>query len=190
MRGMERLIAAWMVVMALLVLPSAPANAQQQERTPVNIAILDVQRVFQNARALRYLQVRMREYMEEYRAETAQEEQEIRAAQQELAGMRERLSPQDYEEERRLLERRLLRAQERVQQRKHTLDQTQQMGMSEVQATLNVIVTEIAHEQALTLILRKDQAVLNATSLEITDEVLRRLDDRLPTVDLDQPGTH
>ncbi|TVR98326.1 MAG: OmpH family outer membrane protein [Rhodospirillales bacterium] len=181
-----RLIGAIGVAVALLV--ALPASADRE--VPLRIAILDVQQVFQNAEALRFLQVKMREYVEAYRAETEQEERAIRAAQQELAHMRERLSPQQYEEERRLLERRLLQAQERVQQRKQGLDQTQQMGLSEVQGALNVIVTELAHEKSLTLILRKDQAVLNATALEITDEVLRRLNARLPTVDLDQPGTH
>jgi Skp family chaperone for outer membrane proteins len=37
------------------------------------------------------------------------------------------------------------------------------------------------------LILRKEQTVLNATALEITDEVLNRLNARLPTIDIASP---
>jgi Skp family chaperone for outer membrane proteins len=155
-----------------------------EKQVPLNIAILDVQSVFQNAAAVKSIQVAMRTYIEAYRAGTQREEEEIRAAQQELARKRETLSREQYEAERRKLEQRLLEAQARVQERKRGLDETQQQGMNEVQSALNSIVTEIANEQGITLILRKEQTVLNATALEITDEVLNRLNARLPTIDI------
>ena len=155
-----------------------------KEQVPLNVAILDVQSVFQNAAAVKSIQTAMRTYIEAYRAGTQREEEEIRAAQQELATKRESLSEEQYEAERRKLEQRLLEAQARVQERKRGLDETQQQGMNAVQRALNSIVTEIANEQGLTLILRKEQTVLNATALEITDEVLNRLNARLPTIDI------
>ena len=51
------------------------------------------------------------------------------------------------------------------------------------------IVAEIANDLELTLILGKDQTVLVATQLEITDQVLQRLDAQLPTVEVADPGT-
>ena len=168
--------------------PGFAAGQDGDERqVPLNVAILDVQSVFQNAAAVKSIQVTMRTYIEAYRAGTQREEEEIRAAQQELAGKRESLSQEQYEAERRKLEQRLLEAQARVQERKRGLDETQQQGMNAVQMALNSIVTEIANEQNLTLILRKEQTVLNATALEITDEVLNRLNARLPTIDIAGP---
>ncbi len=158
-----------------------------EQPVPLNIAILDVQSVFQNAAAVKSIQVMMRTYIEAYRAGTQREEEEIRAAQQELAGKRESLSDEQYEAERRKLEQRLLEAQARVQERKRGLDETQQQGMNAVQSALNTIVTEIASEKGITLILRKDQTVLNATALEITDEVLERLNARLPEIEVASP---
>ncbi|MGZ8410219.1 MAG: OmpH family outer membrane protein [Hyphomicrobium sp.] len=168
--------------------PALAASADGGEKqVPLNVAILDVQSVFQNAAAVKSIQVAMRTYIEAYRAGTQREEEEIRAAQQELARKRETLSGEQYEAERRKLEQRLLEAQARVQERKRGLDKTQQQGMNAVQMALNSIVTEIANEQGITLILRKDQTVLNATALEITDEVLNRLNARLPTIDIAGP---
>lgn len=165
--------------------PSLAASEDgSKEQVPLNVAILDVQSVFQNAAAVKSIQTAMRTYIEAYRAGTQREEEEIRAAQQELARKRESLSEEQYEAERRKLEQRLLEAQARVQERKRGLDETQQQGMNAVQRALNSIVTEIANEQGLTLILRKEQTVLNATALEITDEVLNRLNARLPTIDI------
>ena len=157
------------------------------KQVPLNVAILDVQSVFQNAAAVKSIQTAMRTYIEAYRAGTQREEEEIRAAQQELAEKRKTLSEKQYEAERRKLEQRLLEAQARVQERKRGLDETQQQGMNAVQMALNSIVTEIANEQGITLILRKEQTVLNATALEITDDVLNRLNARLPTIDIAGP---
>ncbi len=165
----------------------AAGDDSSEERVPLNVAILDVQSVFQNAAAVKSIQVAMRAYIEAYRAGTQREEEEIRAAQHELARKREILSGEQYEAERRKLEQRLLEAQARVQERKRGLDETQQQGMNAVQLALNNIVTEIANEKGITLILRKDQTVLNATALEITDEVLIRLNARLPEIEIASP---
>jgi outer membrane protein len=168
---------------------AAGDDGGDRNKVPLNIAILDVQGVFQNAAAVKSIQVTMRAYIEAYRAGTQREEEEIRAAQHELAKKREVLSGEQYEAERRKLEQRLLEAQARVQERKRGLDETQQQGMNAVQSALNSIVTEIANEKGITLILRKDQTVLNATALEITDEVLKRLNARLPEIEIATPGS-
>lgn len=157
------------------------------EQVPLRIAILDVNRVFQNARAVKAIQSELRAYIDAYRSGTEREEEAIADAQRELAQKRDSLSPEAYDAERRKLEQRLVRAQARVQERKRGLDRAQQQGMYQVQATLNRIVTEIANERGLTLILRKDQTVLSATALEITDEVLRRLNAELSSVDVALP---
>jgi outer membrane protein len=190
MQGLNRTLGA-MVLAAAAFLGPGPAAGEQgvDQEVPLKVAILDVQSVFQNAAAVKSIQVKMRAYVEAYRAGTQREEEEIRAAQQELAQKRETLSGEHYEAERRKLEQRLLEAQARVQERKRGLDETQQQGMQAVQMALNNIVAEIASEQGITLILRKDQTVLNATALEITEEVLRRLNQRLPAIEIASPRT-
>ncbi len=200
MHGLIRTLAAASIVVGALI-GAEPAISDDsgagntgsegsegsEQQVPLNIAILDVQSVFQNAAAVKSIQANMRAYIEAYRAGTQREEEEIRAAQQELASKREGLSGEEYEAERRKLEQRLLEAQARVQERKQGLDETQQQGMNAVQMALNTIVTEIASEKGITLILRKDQTVLNATALEITDEVLKRLNARLPEIEIASP---
>ena len=188
MHGLIRMVAVACFAASAFMGPALAAGDDgSEERVPLNVAILDVQSVFQNAAAVKSIQVAMRAYIEAYRAGTQREEEEIRAAQHELARKRDILSGEQYEAERRKLEQRLLEAQARVQERKRGLDETQQQGMNAVQLALNNIVTEIANEKGITLILRKDQTVLNATALEITDEVLNRLNARLPTIEIASP---
>jgi Skp family chaperone for outer membrane proteins len=179
------------VVGVLLVLLGfdlgSAGKARAEGPVPLSIAILDVERVLRSAEAVKDIRAKLRKSMDAYRTETQREEEEIRKAQQELAEKLSVLSAEDYETARRRLEQRLAAAQVKVQQRRRSLDQAQTQAMGEVQNALNGIVAEIANERDLTLILRKEQAVLVATQLEITDEVLRRLDSRLPSVEVAAP---
>ncbi len=184
---MARTLAFASLLAAMPLLVSLTVAAQEQlldqeaaSVVPLQIAILDVDRVFQEAAVVTAARDHIRSALDAYRAETQVEEEEIRAIQRELEGRREELSEDAYEQQRRKLERRLLRAQAVVQERKRSLDQTHLQVMGRVQGALNRIVADIANERSLALILRKDLTVISARSLEITDEVLVRLNEVLP----------
>lgn len=183
----RRAVLAGCAAFALLALAKNEAHAQTSGPTP-RMAVLDIERVRRNAVAVQAIRSQLGGYLEIYRTETQKEEQQIRAAQDELAGKRGVLSADDYAEERRKLEGRLVEAQGRVQRRRQSLERVNVEAMEQVKQTLEVIVAEIAREQGLSVILRKDQVVFVSPVLEITDEVLRRLDQRLPSIAISDPG--
>ena len=75
-----------------------------------------------------------------------------------------------------------------MQQRRQALERVNIEAMEQVKQALESIVAEIARERELTVILRKDQVVYVTPTIEITDEVLRLLDQRLPSVAIANPG--
>lgn len=154
----------------------------------VRIAVLDIERVRLNAAAVKAIRAKLGTYLDVYRADTQKEEQEIRTAQEELARKRSAVSQEDYAAERKNLEDRLADAQGRVQRRRQALERVNVEAMERVKQALEAIVAEVAAERQLTLIVRKDQAVLASPEIEITDEVLKRLDQRLPSVQISDPG--
>lgn len=179
--GMTSRLAAVFLASSLF-LPIAAAAAD------LKIAILDVERVRRTASAVKAIHSQLGQHVDAYRAETQKEEQDIRSAQEELASKRTVLSPEAYAEERRKLEEQLVGAQGRVQERRQALERVNAEAMQQVQGVLESIVAEIASDQHLTLILRKDQVVFLSPELEITDQVLQRLDRALPTVRVSDPG--
>lgn len=182
---LARLLLAGGLLLAIVgSAPAAPADPLSTAR----IAVLDIERVRRNAVAVKSIRSQLGSYLEVYRTDTQKEEQEIRAAQDELAGKRSTLSQEGYAAERKKLEDRLADAQARVQRRRQALEQVNMEAMEQVKQSLETIVGEIASERQLTLILRKDAAVFAVPTIEITDEVLRRLDQRLPSVRISDPG--
>ena len=181
------LVGAAALVTAVLLSTRGAAVAADLAPT-LKIAVLDVERVRRNAAAVQGIRNQLATYLELYRADTQREEQEIRTAQEELARKRVGLSAEGYSDERKKLEEKLADAQGRVQRRRQALERVNAEAMEQVKQSLETIVGEIAGERQLTLILRKDQAVFAAPAIEITDDVLRRLDQRLPSVPIADPG--
>jgi Skp family chaperone for outer membrane proteins len=166
-------------------MPATPATAEE----PIKIAVVDVGMVFRESAAVKSINTQLRPYLESFRADAAKVEQELRDSQDELARRQATvLTPDASAAERHDLEQRALEAQEKVVRRKHSLDQAQTAAMRKVETTLNKIVLQIFTERKLTLILRRDQTAFFNPALDITKDVITRLDQQLPTVEIAAPG--
>ena len=178
--------------LVVLVSVTGPAAAQQPEAdkiTLLNMAVIDTEVIRRKSRAFKDIGAQIAKYRNVIQADIQKEEESLRSANEELARKRAILAPETFAEERRQFEERLVQVQRTVQKRKKGLDRVAAEAVKKVEAVLNKIITEVAKEQALGLILRKRQTVLVATELDITPHVLKRLDTALPSLKVSDPGT-
>lgn len=210
--------ASWIVALLAVTLTAVPALAQQQPRQPaaqpaprtaqpaqpaqpaqasqndpsaairVKIAVIDIDLIRRDAAAVKDVNTQMESFERAVVAELQKEDDALRAADQELSRQRTILAPDAFNEKRRELGQRVADAQRKAQQKRQDLNQTYNEAMNEVQKTLNAIIFEVAQENALTLILRKDQTVMVAKPLEITETVLERMDKKLPKLRVADPN--
>ena len=181
---------------ALVILSSltGPAAAQQPEAgqdviTLLNMAVIDTEVIRRNSRAFRDIGKQIAKYRKAIQADIQKDEEALRSANEELARKRAILAPETFAEERRQFEERLVQVQRTVQKRKKGLERVGFEALKKVEAVLNKIITEVAKELSLGLILRKNQTVLVAKELDITPHVLKRLDTALPALKVSDPGT-
>ena len=184
------------ILCALVIVasPTGPAAAQQPEAdkdviTLLNMAVIDTEVIRRNSRAFKDLRAQIAKYRKAIRADIQKEEEVLRGANEELARKRAILAPETFAEERRQFEERLVQVQRTVQKRKKDLERVAAEAVKKVEAVLNKIITDVANEQSLGLILRKNQTVLVANELDITPHVLKRLDTALPSLKVSDPGT-
>ena len=187
---------AIVVLCALAVLASAtgPAAAQQsgtaKDDIPLlNMAVIDTEVIRRNSAAFKDIRAQIGKYRTAIQADIQKEEAELRSANEELARKRAILSPETFAEERRQFEERLVKVQRAVQKRKMDLDRVGAEAVRKVEVVLNKIITDVASERSLGLILRRRQTVLVAKDLDITPGVLKRLDTALPSLKVSDPGT-
>ncbi len=159
----------------------------QVEQAPV-IAVINMQRILRESTAVRSLQQQLDEQRSAYQGEIRQKEEGLRATEQELARQRSVLSAEAFATKRRELEQQVTTLQREIQERKRSLDKGFSDGMSEVQQALVTIVTEIAADNDVDIVLAKASVVLVRPEMEITEEALSRLNDELPSLRLTVEG--
>jgi outer membrane protein len=92
------------------------------------------------------------------------------------------LTPEAFAEKRRAFEEDVSEVQRLVQQRRRQLDQVAEVALNEVKTALIEIVTGIAEERGFNLVLPSSEVLFFARKIDLTEEVLAKLDARLPDV--------
>lgn len=181
-------------VFLAFVSPSLAQQAPKPETgriVEVNIplAVLDVQKILRDSSAMKNIREQVIKYGSTFEKEIEKERNEIRSTNQELARQRTILSPDAFAEKRRLFEEKVVGVQRLVQQRQRELDASRNKAMAEVNKVYTEIVAKLAAERNLAVILRKVQTVFTVSTLDVTQEILSRLNNKLPTVKIDKPGS-
>ncbi len=172
-----------------------PAVAQEPPQKPaeasysyINVAVIDIDEIRRKASVVKDIRAQIGKFRNAFQADIQKEEEVLRNADKELARKRTILSPDAFAEERRKFQQSVVKVQRLVQKRKQELDSAMANAMRKVELTLTGIVTDMAKKKKLTLILRKEQTVLAAPSLSITKEVLRLVEEKMPSLKIPDIG--
>ncbi|WP_420565261.1 OmpH family outer membrane protein [Thalassobaculum sp.] len=157
-----------------------------QEATSA-IAVVDVQGALRNSNAAKEIQAKINERRQAYQRQVTEEEKALRASEQELQQQRSALAPEVYQQRLRAFRDRVTDVQKSVQERRRALDQAFTNAMNKVRDVLVSVIAEIADERGAKVVLFKDHIVIAEKSLDFSDEALRRLNERLPSVTVDLP---
>jgi Skp family chaperone for outer membrane proteins len=175
------------LVLLLVCLFGFQAVAAEPVKAPVKIpvpitAVIDVQRILQETLAAKSVQQQLEMHRAKFQSEIAREEELLRKAEQDLTQSRSSLQPDAYAEREQLLRQRFLTVERHVQSRRKALDQAFTDSMNIVRKSLLEVVEKTAKERGVNLIIVKQQALWSDSALDVTDEVLGRLDKALPRV--------
>jgi len=173
-----------LLLLALIGYANGDMTARAQEVVPLKLAVLDLNRIYRDAVAARKIRDLVNSHAVSYREDTERAEAELRNADKVLADKRDRaaLSPEAFDEARRQLELQVQQSQKKVQEHRRSLARLQAEGLQQLETVLKQVVEQLRKERGLNLILRNEQTAYVDPGLDITDEVLRRLNQQLPTV--------
>jgi len=171
-----------LALLVLAVLVPAAAWAAAGEVKPSIVAIVDVQRLLQSAKAAKSVEEQLDGQRSKFQTEIAAEEKELREAEQKLTRLRETANAEEYAQQEQTLQQRFLVVERHVQARRKALDQSMTDSMNTVRKGIVDIVSEIAKERGVNLVIVKQQVIWNDQVIDITDEVLKRIDTKLPQI--------
>jgi outer membrane protein len=182
------------IALAALAVSALPGLALAQAAgggkvPPAIIAVIDSQRVNREAAALKNARQQLEQFRFNFQSEIAKEEEKLRAEEQEIARQRSVLAPEAFEQRRQAFQSKVVDLQKRIQERSQSLEKMLN-GVRE-QVTLQVIeiLRGLATERGFNMVLDRAQVqIYIGDSIDITPEVLKRLDQRLPTVKVNLPA--
>jgi Skp family chaperone for outer membrane proteins len=177
----------------ILTLSFTGVTSHAQNKQPVapsanlNVAILDLTSIRRDSLVVNNIREQVEIFREGFSKSIQKEEVALKTANQDLAKKRNILSPEGFSKERRQFQQKVVALQRLVQQSKQALEQTRSTAMVEVEKMLNKIITKIALDRGINIILRRDVTILASRSLEITADVLKELNSKLPKVKVKKP---
>ena len=146
------------------------------------IAIVDYQLIQKNSTAMVDIQKQIGERRRFYQEEISKQEKELRANDQKLLAQRSVLSREAFALKLREFEARVAQVQRDVQDRKRELDQAFEYGMNQVQLVVKEIIADLSQRKNFNLVLSQQQIIFAETGLNITEDVIKLLNERLPLV--------
>jgi outer membrane protein len=162
-------------------------GAADAQKLPTTVAaVIDYQRILRDAAAAQSIRKQIEARRQAYQEEISKEEQRLHEADKAFAKQRSVLSTEAFAEKRRDFEQDVAEVQRLVQERRRELDSMAAAALNEVKEALIEIVTSIAEERGFNLVLPSSEVLFFARSLDLTEEVLAKLDARLPQVQLSE----
>ena len=176
-------------VSAVLFSAQFGLNCAVSSEVPLRIGVLDLRAIRTKSLAVKDIRKQLEQHRKIFQADIKREEDALRLANQKLAKRRTLLSPDAFAKERRLFEQKVVSVQKLVRQQKVELDRTLNSAMLMVEKKMNVIVAEVATKRGAKLVLRRQNTILADRSMDMTNEVLNRLNAELKTVPVNKPGS-
>jgi len=162
-------------VLAQTTTETAPASQSMEVR---RIGLADLNGILRAADA----NVKVRELLDTQRQKFQDEfslvEAELQQTERDLMSKRELLSAEEYDKQIKAFQARVTQLQQDIQRRRQAIDNAYQKAQSDIRAEALSIITEIARDMNLDLVLNREASLIFLPHLNISDEVLTRLNER------------
>jgi Skp family chaperone for outer membrane proteins len=173
------------VVLALALMAGAHAmpTARAQEKLPPAIAaVVDYQRVLREAKAARGIREQIETRRKLYQEQIAKEEQKLNDGAKELDKQRAVLSAEAFKDRRDEFQKKVAGVQRMVQERRRTLDQVSAAALNQVRDSIINIMGDLSTERGFNVVMPSSAVLLFSPKIDLTEEVIGRLDKKLPSV--------
>ncbi len=156
--------------------PSTPAVKKPTEVK--RIALVDISGVLRAADANN----RIRELLDGQRAKFQDEfraiEVDLQQSERDLLAKRELMAKDEYDKLVTKFQARVSSVQKEIQYKRQSIDNAYQKALSNIRRLAMEVITKIASEREIDLVLKRDASVIFLPHLNISDEVLTRLNER------------
>ena len=166
-----------------------PAFAQQKVPSAnIKFAVVNFQKIFREAAATRSIGPQVVKLKKSFEAQFKDLQKKLKSAEQDLQGQRTILSPEAYAQKQKSFKKQVNGVQRNVQAVQRMVGRVEGDAYKTVRRTFHRITQEIAKEKSLDLIFPRSGLIHVNPKFDISNEILKRLNKRLPFVTVKLPA--
>lgn len=169
---------AMVFAVALAYTPAAQAGDAQ------SIATVNYQLLMSSSTAAKNAHEQIENKMKSMQSEISKKDEKFQKDHQELEKQRSVLSKDAFEDKMRKFTNDVTKAQKEVQSKRAMLDGASERAGNEIQKAISDIIAEMAKEKGFSIAVPTSQILYADSKLDITNDVLERLNKKLPKVDV------
>ena len=154
---------------------AADAGANMEVR---RIAVVSLDGVLRAAAANTKIKELLDGQREKFQEEFRQVELDLQQTERDLLAKRDVIAKDDYDKMVTAFQKRVANVQKDIQYKRQAIDNAYQKALNDVRKLAVDVIKEIAAERQVDLIVNRDASVVFLPRLNISDEVLKRLDER------------
>lgn len=176
------LVAAILSSLVACLVWSAPLFAQQQ--APVVVGVVDVEKVVRESKAGKSIKAELKKQQDAFEAEVAKQRKSFGVLEKKLVEQRDTLSKEEFEKKKSELNKQGGEIEKKLTDRLRGVDDKASKARNKVYDTMASITQDVAKARGLTLVVTRAAAIVYDANYEITEEVLQKLDAKLPSLKL------
>lgn len=146
--------------------------------------VVDLPRILEQSAAAKHARAQIKTLGDAFLVEFNKKEKELKAADKHLLDQRSVLSAENYEVKLKELRTKQADTQRQLQLKRNEIDKTLNQAISTIYKNVNLILKQLSEEKKFDVALNVQQILYIKPEMNITDEVLKRLDKQLPKLPL------
>lgn len=183
---MTKTIAALFMALGLVAL-AQPVAAQQNAVPAARIILVDFDRVSRESLVGKDIAAQMESHRVDLEKKARAIQDKLKAEEEEIAKQRNIISPEAFQERVRGLQQKAQQKQAELQDIQQQARRAMQQAQLEVQRVLRPIVKEVMDRHGANMVLDKALVSQHAAGLDVTTEVIEKLDQAMPSFQVQLP---
>src|SRR5438067_6730566 len=159
-----------------------PAAAPAPGQPPLTIMVVDVQALLQNSKSAKMVRQQIEQKRAEYAKEISHQEGVLRQERDTLQRQQASLSAEALSQKGKEFQQKVNELDRSVQAKRQALERSNAEALEKIQEAMLKIITDIAKDRKANLVFQRSELVLFDQGFDVTDEVLQKLDEQLPTL--------
>lgn len=165
------------LLLILSTFVSFAAHAKEEQ-----IVIVDIKKILNESKATKSIQKQIEAKRKTIQKEIGKQEDKLRETDKDLSNQRSVLSKDVFDKKVSEFKAEVIDAQRNVQSKRSKLEKSYSNALLEVEKVVIGIVSELSQSRGFSMAVPKASTIYTKKGLDISDEVLETLNERLPEV--------